>query len=824
MRKTKTTRRTLAEPVPAQVANPQPASIIPAVAYNQGAVNDIPERKGDAKVIFIETQAVGSSGTKIYGGYFSEEYLINTLYGQQAADMYDKMRRSDSNVRMLLNAVKSPIKAANWEIEPADDTDEAREQAEFVEHVLFHGMDKPFRTWVNEALTAVEFGFAPFEVTHKIVQDHPKWGTYIGIRQLGWRSPRSILRWQLRGEDGSIEYIQQLITGDLQRYVQIPGEYVIVVTIEKEGDNYEGVSLLRAAYGAWQRKQMYLKLMAIGMERLAVPAPVIEVPSGQQTSVEYTNMVNAARNWTSHQNAFLTIPAGWKWTMQDGRFQPEACKAAVDLENTEMTRAFLANFLELGITSSGSGRALSMDLSLFFLGAIQHIADEACMPINHRLIPDLIDMKYGKQEAYPKMKVSGIADKAGKELADSLKALAESQIIQPDDRLEGNMRKRMGLPEKSDQGVRIVQAPKSMQQGDNVVKTNDPEKVEKADQERADQQHAEGRVTLASSAVLRKGRQARALIATGKQDLLKVMKENLVEISEGMIGDILAAAKKLPNSRRRSATSSVEPKGTMAYKAALKDALSSLASKALQKARAEIPGKRTARLTEFGKGVKLSEFDKLPPNVQSRITEQSQLLVDSQMADLKKALFFQFGHSIDSTGDPAVLEQDLEEAGDNYIDGPAPALGASNSSSVTVNESRNAFFFDDDVLEDVQSFQFVNGDPVCPLCQDLNGSVFTADDAEASRYYPPLHHNCACILVPILKSEDEKEVTGLKPSKASLEDYITFGEGLDRAFRFHWEKGRRHSAPSKQARKKKLSQGTLFTEKDLGCGHEHPTV
>ncbi len=455
-------------PVPSEVLNPTPEEIISSQqqAPTQTGMKRIAP-PGNKDVVYIRTQPAGSSGTKVYAGYFSEEYLTNELHGTVAADAYDKMRRGDAKIKMGLAAVKTPIIAADWSIHPADpDNEESVMHAKFIEHVLFKDMDKPFSK--TECLSLCDFGFSMFEITHKPVIDHEEFGTYIGLKSLGWRSPRSILYWRLNPEDGSIDHVHQLITGDLQRYVDIPGQFLLVASLEKEGDNYEGISLLRPAYGAWKRKNLDLKLKAIGNERNAVPTPTAEIPDGKQNTVEYQNLIASLENYTSHENSYFTYPAGWKIDfLHSTGWDPEKMRSSIEFENSEMIGAFMANFLLLGSTQSGS-RAVSMDQSEFFLGSIQHVADEAVNPFNHKLIPELIKMKFGPQKAYPQLKITGISDKAGLELAQSLKLLAESQWIQPDDDSEVAIRKRYQLPKKSDKGVRVVKAPAAMQEGENI--------------------------------------------------------------------------------------------------------------------------------------------------------------------------------------------------------------------------------------------------------------------------------------------------------------------------------------------------------------------
>ena len=77
---------------------------------------------------FIST---GSSGTDISGGVFSEEYL-SALTSVEASDVYDEMRRSDDQVKMLLRVVKNPIVSASWDIEPVDDSEEEKKIRDFV--------------------------------------------------------------------------------------------------------------------------------------------------------------------------------------------------------------------------------------------------------------------------------------------------------------------------------------------------------------------------------------------------------------------------------------------------------------------------------------------------------------------------------------------------------------------------------------------------------------------------------------------------------------------------------------------------------------------
>jgi phage gp29-like protein len=406
----------------------------------------------------INNLPMGSYGTQVYGGYISEEYL-HTLRGRQRADTYDQMRRGDPQVKMCLSSVKNPIKSATWEVEPADDSDDAKSDAEFIHHILFNDLGQPFVDFLSEALTMIDFGHSVFEVIHKVVINNKQFGSYNGIKSLAFRSQRTIERWNLVPETGELKSISQYAFGDIGKVVDIPAENLLIFSIEKEGANYEGVSMLRPCFGPWFRKNNYLKLNAIGIEKFAVPTPLFEVPEGKENSSQYGMMIQVLEHYLTHQKNYLGYPAGWKVDLRTNTYDPSKVETSIDNEDTRMTKAFLANFLELGTGKSSGSYALSNDLSDFFLSGLDQVAGKIAEVINQQLIPQLILLNRGPREKYPVLKASGISDKAGKELADVIQALAGSKVIIPDNQLETHIRKRYGLPKASLEGQRIEVAP-----------------------------------------------------------------------------------------------------------------------------------------------------------------------------------------------------------------------------------------------------------------------------------------------------------------------------------------------------------------------------
>lgn len=264
----------------------------------------------------------------------------------------------------------------------------------------------------------------------------------------------------------------------------------------------------------------------------------------------------------------------------------------------------------------------------------------------------------------------------------------------------------------------------------------------------------------------KQGPKVRSLIRESADALKIIMQEHLSEIAEGMIEQIGRNLDKAIPSQKINAINGVEPKGEKAYRDDVLTAFAIIATEAIDMARKEVPK---------AKNTKLSEFDKLPKSVQKQLKQQAKFLVGTQLADLQKNLFFQFDSSWDSTDSNAQIIEDLYDSADDYIKGVAISSGSTSLAAKIVNDARNAFFFDDDVLEEIAAFEFYNGDPVSEICQDLAGTVFAKDDPNAFRYTPPLHFNCKSTILPILTGDPKaNKIEDLKPSSKRIEDTIQF--------------------------------------------------
>jgi SPP1 gp7 family putative phage head morphogenesis protein len=679
---------------------------------------------GETPVKVIE---VGTSGTESYSGYIDEEYLAD-LKGKDAATKYDQMRRSDPKVVMCIKSVCNPIKSASWSIEKLEDSPEADKQYYITQKALFENEAKTFDEFIGEILTMVAFGYSLFEITHKVVLKDPEIGSYNSFKSVKWLSQKTIEQW-ITNHDGTLRNIIQEAYGDNGRLVEIPSEFLLHFAIDKEGDNYEGISMLRSCYGAYLRKLMALKQEAIGNQNNAIPIPVVKCDDGEQSSSSYRRAREMLTKYVKGQVSFLMLPKDWDIEMVENKFDPQKLRVTVESENNEMVQAFLANFLQLGQNGSGGSYALGSDLSDFFLSSLEFISKMICDKLNKSLVQQLVDLNFEDGIRRVKIVCTGINDKAGTELANILSSLSGANIITPDERLETDIRRRLKLPEREKETERKKPDPASPY--------NFAEK---------------------------KSKKPPVLIEDASSELKEVFSKNLKQFAEQVISKTMAQYEALGDGAKYQAPNKVNVTGLPAYIAELSEVYSRHTLQANQSANQELK-----------RSVKLASIDKLTRAQRSRIKAKAELIANTQIADIEKASSLQYQNSVSSSSDPKVIQKDLTDSVDKLLSASYFQVGADITASQLVNEGRQEIF--DEAEEQIESYTFQNADPVSAICQELNGMTFAYNDPAVQKYQPPLHHNCKSYWVVNLKGDKgNPDISSTLALSKKAQESITLGE------------------------------------------------
>lgn len=388
----------------------------------------------------------GVSGTLIYSGIISNEEYNRDLVGVLANQKYEIMRRSDSTVRSALQVVKLPILSTTWGIEPPKDedgnvSDNDQEKADFIRRELME-RNVNFHTLIKSALTAFDFGFSVFEKVFELTDFKGK--ARIGLAKVASRKQVSIYKWEQ--EDGSPGITQQTSEGKFS----IPMPKLVVFTHDKEGENYEGTSLLRYVYKDFDIKDKLTIVNAMSLERQGMGIPVAQERENQTATPEDESKAeNVMSNIRANEKSFIKMPSTMTIEMLDMKGQTtKEILPTLNYHDGRIMTGVLARFMELGGASGTGSNSLSSDLSSIFMKAEEAVANEFVATINEHIIKQLCDLNYDDNSTgYPKLTYGNIADDDMRELAESVAALMNAGAITADAELENNMRARLRLPE-----------------------------------------------------------------------------------------------------------------------------------------------------------------------------------------------------------------------------------------------------------------------------------------------------------------------------------------------------------------------------------------
>lgn len=683
-------------------------------------------RPGAQKSGSININSVGTSGTDISGNRFFEEYL-DKLTQPEGSDIWDEMRRSDDQVIMLLRVVKNPIKSARWFISPADDEEESKKIADFISHVLFDNMGtqehpKSFEKFKTEALTAVEFGYSLFEITNKVVLNDPIFGSYVGLKGLDWRSPRTIEEWFI-SKCGELEQVRQTDNSQRSQDVLIPGKFILHIAPDMEGDNYEGISMLRPIYGNWLRKNVLRKLQMIGIERGATGVPIGMIPQGLINSPSQAALENSLSRFVAHERQYIVVPEGLKVDSLKIEHDADKVQKTIEAENVGMTKSFLANFMELGLNGSGS-YALGTDLSDIFLSGIEVYANAIRTPINAKLIPWLVRLNFGEQRKYPELKIEGINDKAGKEFAEIMTMLKGNGLIQVTDRLKEVVHKRYNLPD-FDHDVAKEESKNEEQQDSSKT---EPTQVSAKNAQTQKTKLSEIEYNLAEKNV---GKNIEKVGA----EMTAIMSDQMRLRGAKLVTQMMQIWRNAPSAQRMKQVNQLTVPGKNDYKKIITNLLAEVYVQSTSGVKKELASD----------GLKLaeeSEIKDLPAESKAAGASQTDLIVESQDADIRKNLFFSFTAKADKLPTEAQMNANLLDVVEKYVTGASIRVAGPNAIANAINLARNAIFQKKETLDKIESFIFTNPSPDAPICKELAGRVFTKEEYVVSDKLPPLHHNC----------------------------------------------------------------------------------
>lgn len=387
---------------------------------------------------------IGRTGVQFFSGLVSGEEYLSDLEGESGLAVYDRMRRSDGQVRGTLFAITLPIRQANFYIDPPTDDKQDVEIAEIIQKNLLEEMSITWDDLIRQILTYLIFGYSIFEKVWHFSDG------FIKLKKLAPRIQKSLYKWKLDKEGGlaGITQYAQSLDNNFE-YYDIPIDKLIVFINEKEGSNFDGISVLRSAYKHWYIKDELYKVDAIGHDRFASGIPYAKEPENANPK-DTVRVSTILENLYSREKSWVQMPFGWDIGILEKIGANDSIMSSISHHNEEISKNILTQFINLGTTKSGS-RALGESFEELFLLSINAICEYIEDNMNRYVIKQMVDYNWTVKE-YPKLRHGKIVLNVSKWL-EGIAKIGGGNILHSDIEIENHVRKTLGFPETKEENI-----------------------------------------------------------------------------------------------------------------------------------------------------------------------------------------------------------------------------------------------------------------------------------------------------------------------------------------------------------------------------------
>lgn len=394
---------------------------------------------------------VSTSGIKPGVGVVTQVDYVPELRGENLYREYDKMRKSDSQIKGALAAIKLPLLAADWFLEPPPEASPKEQEAtDFLSSQLFPKearqsiRSEGWRYRLRHILLHLEFGSMPMEKVWDIKELGG--GPMVTLTKLAPRLPRTVTEWNV-DEHGEFKGIVQQASkpnGSYQ-HVFIPAEKLLLFVNELEGADYRGLSILRAARKDWYYKDRLQRINAITLEKRGAGIDVGTITGGDEA--QKRSAEDVLMQVRTHERAYVLETEKFKYRQEGlgsgGTLSP---LESIKYHDSMILQGLLLAFLGMG-NGDGGSYAMHSDKTTFYLMALLGMSEEIREPFNTDLLPEWTAYNFGEGVRPPTLNHSRLDRRDVEKVVNALKQLVPEGIITLDPSIEVSIRELLELPE-----------------------------------------------------------------------------------------------------------------------------------------------------------------------------------------------------------------------------------------------------------------------------------------------------------------------------------------------------------------------------------------
>jgi hypothetical protein len=390
---------------------------------------------------------LGVYGKNTYTGDIRADEFLQELKGKRAIQKYREMRDNNAIVGSVMYAVEQTLRDVKVDIVPADDSEAAKREADFLKSVI-EDMDHSLDDHISEALSYLTYGFSWFEVVYKVrggdTRSPKKNSKYedgrIGVKKIAIRAPWTVEEFEVDQNTGEILGMYQEAAWG-KRPAMIPVEKSLYYRTTSLNNDPSGRSVLRNAYVSYTYLNKIQGYEAIAIERELHGVPVGRMPA-EYLSADATadqaalrgQFERILRDLKNNEQGYALLPsdlyvdADGKPTNQrlmDVELITANGSRSIDIDPVvkryqhDIARSLMAEFLMLG-SSSGS-YALSKTKTDLFLRSLESYINTIVDVLNKQLVERLWQLNGLDWATMPKLVAGDVAPHDLREIASFLR-------------------------------------------------------------------------------------------------------------------------------------------------------------------------------------------------------------------------------------------------------------------------------------------------------------------------------------------------------------------------------------------------------------------
>jgi len=393
---------------------------------------------------------LGVSGDNTHNGQIRADEFLPELRGKKAVRKYREMRDNDSTVGAVMYSVEQILRDVDLHVTPANDSDAAKVEKEFVESVL-DDMDHTLDDHVSDALSYLSYGFGWFEViykrrvgpTERSPKKHSKYTDgRIGVRKIAARAPWTINKFDVDQKTGDVLGVEQSV-GIMNGSNYIPTNKSLYYRTTSLNGDPSGRSILRNAYTSYEYLNNLQAIEAIAVERELAGIPVARIPaeylSGDASAAQsgfVHNLQQILRDVKFNEQGYIILPSDTypdkdgsptNQRLVDVELMASNGKRNIDINpivsryQHDIARSMLSEFLLLG--TSGGSYALSKSKTDLFLRALESYIQAIVDVLNKQLVERLWQLNGLSYDLMPTIVAGDVAPHDLREIASFLRNL-----------------------------------------------------------------------------------------------------------------------------------------------------------------------------------------------------------------------------------------------------------------------------------------------------------------------------------------------------------------------------------------------------------------